>query len=173
MSSLRDYLIVKRDAVLRRWYRARAERDTEFPLLATVTVEGRSGIRRIRIRDFQVLSDSLPDYAGFDLGPASPELQLGTLGSCIAHTTLICAAAKEISLDSLEVRVTAVGDLRAGTPDFPDFPVEPQQIGYVLKISSTAPEKLLGELRDEVDAKCPVLALLRRPQVVRGNLETR
>lgn len=173
MSGLRDYLIVKRDAVLRRWYRAGTERDTEFALSAKVTVEGRSGIRRIRIRDFQVLSDSLPDYAGLDLGPASPELQLGALGSCIAHTTLICAAAKEIPLDSLEVKVMAVGDLRAGAPDFPDFPVEPQQIGYMLKIGSTAPEKLLGELHDDVDAKCPVLALLRGSQDVRGSLETR
>ena len=36
---------------------------------------GRSGIREIRIRDFQIISDSKPDLAGYDLGPGADDLR--------------------------------------------------------------------------------------------------
>lgn len=41
-------------------------------LRARTKAEERSGVRRIRIRHHQILSDSPPDFAGYDLGPASP-----------------------------------------------------------------------------------------------------
>lgn len=64
---------------------------------AKVKAKGRSGVREIRIRDFQIISDSPEDYAGYSLGPSSPELQLGVLGSCLAHITLIQARKEELA----------------------------------------------------------------------------
>lgn len=85
MSDLKEYLAQKRDAVLRRRAHARSEGAHPLRLQAQAQAEGRSGVRRIRIRGFQVISDSLPDFAGYDLGPSSPELLLGALSSCLTH----------------------------------------------------------------------------------------
>ncbi len=93
MTTLNDYLEQKRDAWLAKKEAARNNPELKAtPLKATVRALGRSGVREIRIRDFQVISDSPPDFAGYNLGPASPELQLGVLGSCLTHITLIQAA---------------------------------------------------------------------------------
>ena len=59
MSNLNEYLGQKREAVLRR--NARDPQTVEpVKLRAQVSAEGRSGVRRIRIRDHQVVSDSPP-----------------------------------------------------------------------------------------------------------------
>jgi hypothetical protein len=89
MSSLREYLIQKRDALLARRAKAKTERAGPHQIAANVKAEGRSGVRRIRIRDHQILSDSPSGFAGYDFGPASPELQLGVLGSCLTHIFLL------------------------------------------------------------------------------------
>lgn len=106
MSTLVEYLKQKREAVLAQDSAIRGGAVGALDLKATVTAEGRSGIRRIRIRDFQVITDSPPSFAGYDLGPSSPELQLGILGSCLNHTYLIQAAILQVALESIEVEVT-------------------------------------------------------------------
>src|SRR5215210_8840944 len=116
MSSLREYLVQKRDVLLARRAKAKTEGAGPHEITANVKAEGRSGVRRIRIRDFQILSDSPPDFAGYDFGPGSPELQLGVLGSCLTHIFLIQAADRQVPLDSLEVEVAADMDYRAGRP---------------------------------------------------------
>ena len=73
MSTLREYLSQKRAALLQRREAAKANGTRPHILQAKVTAEGRSGVRRIRIRDFQIISDSGPDFAGYNLGPGSPE----------------------------------------------------------------------------------------------------
>ena len=77
MSHLNDYLAEKRAAVLARNAAVDAGSAQPLQLKASVKAEGRSGVRRLRIRDHQVISDSPPNFAGYDLGPSSPELQLG------------------------------------------------------------------------------------------------
>src|SRR6266851_3037543 len=108
MTDLNEYLGQKRPA-FRALKAAAAKPDyAPTPLRARVTAEGRSGIRRIRIRDFQVLSDSPPSFVGYDIGPSSPELALGALGSCLTHSLLIQAAVHELPLDSHEDDVATV-----------------------------------------------------------------
>ena len=110
MSNLNEYLGQKREAVLLR--NARDPQTVEpVKLRAQVSAEGRSGVRRIRIRDHQVVSDSPADFAGYDLGPSSPELLLGSLGSCLTHIFLIKAAELQLPLESLQVEIE--GDLDA------------------------------------------------------------
>jgi hypothetical protein len=85
-----------------------------------------------------VISDSEADFAGYDLGPSSPELQLGVLGSCLTHTFLIQAATLGVPLDSLELEITGIIDPRAGSPGFEDVPIHPHEIRYVVLIASSA-----------------------------------
>lgn len=171
MSSLREYLVQKREALLALKAKAAAETNPEpTTLRARVTAEGRSGVRRIRIRDYQVISDSGYDFAGYGLGPGSPELQVGVLGSCVTHIFLIKAAEFEIPLDSLEVEVSGVLDPRGKSADHPEIPVEPHGISYEVHISSPASDEDLERLRAAVERECPILNLLRNPQQISGKV---
>lgn len=172
MSALRGYLADKREAILNRRAKAAAGQGPTGPLqlAAHVTAEGRSGVRRIRIRDFQILADTPPDFAGFNFGPGSPELQMGVLGSCLTHIFLIQAADQEVPLDSLEVDVTAEVDYRAGQPGFEDVPVFPHNISYIVHLDSPAPAEKIAELHQAVERVCPILNLLQNPQTITGRV---
>jgi hypothetical protein len=166
MSTLREYLSHKRTALLAR----REAAAGPVPLHAHVTAEGRSGIRRIRIRDFQIISDSGPDFAGYDLGPTSPELQAGVLGSCVTHIFLIKAAELAVPIDTLEVAVHAEYDPRAQQPGDNGVPVHPHNFRYEVLIDSPASTEELVNLQAEVERVCPILNLIRNPQPVTGTL---
>lgn len=171
MSSLLEYLGQKREAFLAR--RARIANGALGParLKASVVAEGRSGVRRIRIRDFQVITDSPPDFAGYDLGPSSPELQLGVLASCLNHSFLIQAAALEIPLESIAVDVEATIDPRAKSEGFEATPVYPTGISYVVRIASSASAAQIEQLHATVEQWCPILNLLKNPQTIAGRVE--
>jgi uncharacterized OsmC-like protein len=173
MSQLQDYLTQKREALLARRARAATTEPAPQSLTARVRAEGRSGIRRIRIRDFQILSDSGPDFAGYDLGPTSPELQLGVLGSCLTHIFLIQAADREVPLDAIEVEVTAQVDPRAGKPGFEHVPIYPHRIAYTVEIESPASDEEIDQLHAAVERACPILNLLLNPQQIEGTVVRR
>lgn len=168
---LRAYLEVKRAALLAKREAERAGSVTEpNRLRARTKAEERSGVRRIRIRHHQILSDSPPDFAGYDLGPASPEIQLGVLSSCLTHIFLIQAADLRIPLDSLEVEVQADQDPRAGQPGFEQVPIYPHNISYTVHITSPATKARIRELHETVERKCPIYNLLVNPQSVTGRV---
>lgn len=171
MSNLREYLIQKSEALTER--RARILDGSLGPttLTARVAAEGRSGVRRIRIRDFQIISDSPPDFAGYNLGPSSPELQLGVLGSCLNHSYLIQAAALGVPVDSIEVEVSATLDPRAAVDE--TIPVHPHDISYVIRLETSATTAQLDQLQTNVERFCPILNLLKKPQDISGRIETK
>ena len=168
MSAIDLYLDEKRRALAARSAGIRAGVVSPVPLTARVTVEGRSGVRRIGIRRHAIVTDSLPDFAGFDLGPGSPELQLGVLGSCLAHTVLIQAALHDVPVASLEVEVSGTFDPRAGSDGYADVPVHPQDLTYEVRLVSPADPARVQALHALVEAACPILNLLRLPQAVGG-----
>ncbi|MBM9466705.1 OsmC family protein [Nakamurella leprariae] len=171
MTTLNEYLAQKRDAILTR--RAAAERGEgrgPHQLRAETTAEGRSGVRRIRIRDFQIIMDSGPDFAGYDLGPSSPELQLGVLSSCLTHIYLIQAADRQVPLDSLRVEVTGTMHPQAGQAGLEDVPIYPHQLHYTVHLESPASEEELRDLHEAVERNCPIFNLLREPQQVTGTV---
>lgn len=170
-STIREYLPAKRAARARLVDRVCGGDTAPVSVGATVEVAGASGIRQIRIRQHTVLSDSSAEYAGFDLGPTSPELQLGVLGSCIAHTLLIHAAAQELVLDAVRVQVSAQLDPRGGVEGFDDAAKQPTDLHYTLHITSPESAEAIETLVAHVDAVCPVLNLLRAPATVSGGLE--
>ena len=167
--NLREYLVEKGAAIQRRKQNTAAP--TPHTIQAQVRAEGRSGVRRIHIRDFQIISDSGPDFAGYNLGPSSPELQLGVLGSCLTHIFLIRAAEQGVPLDSLEVEIAAQMDPRAGTPGFEDVPIYPHNITYTVHVASPASEKEIAELHASVERTCPILNLLVNPQQITGTID--
>ncbi|MGU3406465.1 OsmC family protein [Methylobacterium brachiatum] len=168
MADIDAYLDEKRRALAARDARIRRGEVSPVPLTARATVEGGSGVRRIGIRRHAIVSDSAPDFAGFDLGPGSPELQLGVLGSCLAHTILIQAALQAIPITALEVAVTGTFDPRAGSDGFEDIPVHPQDLAYTVQIDSPADPAVIAALQVRVEKACPILNLLRQPQIVGG-----
>ena len=170
MGTLIEYLSDKSRALAERLARIARGEALPVKLQAKVSAEGRSGVRRIRIRGHQVLSDSPPDFAGFDLGASSPELQLGVLGSCVTHITLIQAAERQVPVDQVEVEVHGVIDPRGGRPGYEHIPVWPHDIGYTLFIDSPAPREQVQALFEAVERSCPILNLLRSPQTIRSEL---
>ncbi|MFC0215925.1 OsmC family protein [Paenibacillus chartarius] len=171
MTTLNEYLLQKREALFERRAKAASQPETAGTTLrAKARALGRSGVREIRIRDFQVISDSPPDFAGYNLGPSSPELQLGVLGSCLTHIALIQAAERNVSLESLEVEVEADMHPLAGRPGYEHIPVYPHNIRYKLIIESSEPEGTLRALHTAIEQVCPIFNLLKHPQDVRGEL---
>jgi uncharacterized OsmC-like protein len=171
MTTLNEYLVQKRAAWLAKREAARNDPHIKSnKLKANVRALGRSGVREIRIRDFQVISDSPSDFAGYNLGPASPELQLGVLGSCITHITLIQAAERELRIDSVDVEVTGEQHPLAQQPGFENVPIFPHNIRYTLDIVSPEPLEAIRALHEAVEAVCPIYNLLKNPQTIVGEL---
>lgn len=171
MSSLNEYLDQKRGALGERRKDAKSD-DAVIARSVRVKAEGRSGVRRIRIRDFQIVSDSPPDFAGYDLGPSSPELLLGALGSCLTHSYLIQAADLGVPLDSLEVEVKASLDPRAGLVG-KAHSIFPDGITYTVHIESPADTAETERLREAVERACPILNFLQSPRPIKGELQHR
>jgi len=170
MTTLNHYLSEKRSAVLARQALIDAGQAGPVALQAKVSAEGRSGVRRIRIRDHQVISDSPADFAGYNLGPSSPELQLGVLGSCVTHIFLIQAAHRQVPVDSLEVEVTAYIDPRGGKPGYESIPIYPHDISYTVQLTSPASKEEVQALFEALEQTCPILNLLKNPQQIRAEI---
>jgi uncharacterized OsmC-like protein len=132
-------------------------------IAAECTAADLTGVRRIRIRDFQLISDSGPAFGGFSLGPSSPELLLGVLASCLTHTYLIIAAGRGLPLDSVKIRVEAENnDARLLGLDTTD-PDVPFRIRALVDLSSEAPRDEIARLHAAVQQACPLTRLIREP----------
>lgn len=176
---LREYLKYKRIAYLhlQEEGKKRAERRKSDPQNSgeqrqktgpIVTVEGSTGARLLHIRQFRILHDNPSYLAGNDLGPTTQEHQLGVLTSCLTHIFLIQAAAREIPLDSLEVSVKGISDIRAGRAGFENVPTYPYNIHYTVHVKSPATLEQIKALRDAVEAVCPIYNLWKDEQTIEG-----
>jgi uncharacterized OsmC-like protein len=117
-----------------------------------------------------VVSDSPADFAGYDLGPSSPELLLGSLGSCLTHIFLIKAAELELPLESLQVEIEGDLDPRGGKPGYEKVPFFPHNIRYTAHIVSPADEGAVRAVHEAVEQWCPILNLLKQPQPLEGRV---
>lgn len=169
---LREYLKYKRIAYLHLQDEAknRKKEPEEERRGPVITVDGSTGIRRLQIRQFRILHDN-PEYlAGSNLGPTAQEHQLGVLTSCLTHIFLIQAAAREIPLDSLQVSVKGITDIRAGRAGFENVPNYPHKIHYTVHVKSPATFEQIAALRDAVEAVCPIYNLLKDEQTIEGRI---
>ncbi|MDZ7727960.1 MAG: OsmC family protein [Dehalococcoidia bacterium] len=165
---LQHYLRQKRAAM----DRAAAERpdgdDWHETVSASCIADDATGVRKLRMRDWQLTGDSGPSFGGWNLGPSSPELLCGVISTCLTHTYLIGAASMEVPVDRVEVRVDAenndAGFLGIESED------PPLPFGIVARVWLEAPEASDAqreELHRYARERCPLTALVRQPNEVR------
>ena len=140
---------------------ARQESAAPKTLRAHVTAESRSGVRRLRIRDFQLLSDSERTLAGYNLGAGSWDTEVGVLGSAVANEFLFQAAAAGIPLDAVDVVFTSHQE---STPRPAGKVAYPQNLAYTAYIVSPASDRDLEALRLKVEQTSPVLNFVAQAQ---------
>jgi hypothetical protein len=88
--SLRDFQARLRSALF--LLKNRPEQDQPLQLSARVAAASRTGVRRLRLRGFQILSDGGRERAEFELGAGSWPSMVGVLGSAVAGDFLTQAA---------------------------------------------------------------------------------
>lgn len=158
-SPLRDHLKAKKQAIV-----AQQKQDAApTHLHAHVIAEGRSGVRRLRIGDkeqFQWLSDSPRNGAGFNLAPGSWESLVAMLSSAVADEYLVQAALKDIPLDSLDVVFASVPQRKSATLTYPN------NLSYEAYIQSPVSDAKLEELKAAVHANSSVIDLVTQPHQV-------
>jgi uncharacterized OsmC-like protein len=136
-------------------------------LRAKTTAEQRSGVRRIRIRTHQIISDSDYTYAGYSLGPGSQESELTVLASDIADTYVSQAALKGVQLDSLGVSITSLPDSVKPAVRI----VYPHNLRYTIYVKSPASDEQLEELRQLTEKHSPVFNLVSNKQIIKSNID--
>jgi len=141
------------------------------PLRATAVVAAGSGVRPIRVREHLVTTDSGAALGGYGLGPSAPELLLGALASCLAHSALVIAADRGVAFDQLEVEVTGQLDYRGTLAVADDAPVPPTGIAYTLRFAGSIADEAAAAIQTELERLCPVLLALTRPTSVAGAIE--
>jgi putative redox protein len=116
-----------------------------------------------RIRQFTLTVDEPPTLGGSDAGPNPVELILAALATCQEITYRAYATALGVPLDSVSVKLEGVLDLRGF------FAVDERvRAGFTgvrgtVTLKSSASKEELAELKEVVDAHCPVLDILRAP----------
>lgn len=139
MSGLSDYILRKAEALKGTPYHGQP-----YSFSANATAEGLSGVRRIRIRDFQVITDSGPAGAGFGLGPAPAELLAGALAACLNHGYLIQAAERGVAIDTLEI--TVEGSSRDVTATDDEHQLTQAGLTYSVSLTSDADDETIEAL---------------------------
>jgi len=158
-SPLRSYLAAKREAIQVQ----SAKPGTPTAIHAKVTAESRSGVRRLRIGptgEFQYISDSGRNYAGYNLGAGSWDSLVGTLASSVADEYIVQAAVQGVPLDGLDVVFTSIPERKSETLAYPN------NLSYVAYIDSPATDAQLQALKRAVHENSSAIDLVTRPQQV-------
>lgn len=163
---LGDYLAQKAAAMRRAAEERPRGEDWHETIEATCVADDATGVRKLRIRDWQFIGDSGPAFGGWGLGPSSPELLLGVISTCLTHTYLIGAATMGITLDRVEVKVTAENNdarfLGIETSD-PDLPFHIRAEVRIEAAGLPAAERARLHRYAE---RCPLTKLVRNSNVV-------
>ncbi len=152
------------EQVLARRRAAQAIPDAEQVIETRATAESRSGVRRLRIGDFQYLSDSDRGYAGYDLGAGSWDTFAAVLASALADEFATQAARRKLPVDAIDIVLTS-------RPDAPEVARTrkvsyPRNLAYTAYIASPASVADLDALGRDVERASPVLAAVRDPQAI-------
>lgn len=125
------------------------------------------------MRQHSIITDEPESLGGTDAGPNPVELILAALGTCQEITYRAYAAAMDIPLDHVSVKLEGQIDLRGffGVTD----EVRPgyRRIHGTVTLESDASDTQLRQLRAAVDAHCPVLDILSQPVPVELGLTIR
>ena len=164
--TLNDFLSLRRDALLQ-LQNTPSDQIQPLVLNARTTAEQRSGVRRIRIRGHQIISDSDYSFVGYSLGPGSPESTLTVLASDIADTYISQAALNGVPIDSLGVSITSLPDSVKPAKRI----VYPHNLFYTIYVKSTASDKQLEEIRQLTEKYSPSFNLVSNKQVIKADID--
>jgi uncharacterized OsmC-like protein len=141
------------------------------PIRAAVQVAAGTGIRPIRMREHTVITDAGAPLGGYGLGATAPELLLGALASCLAHSAIMIAADHGIALEELEVVVTGQLDYRGTLAVSPEAVIAPTDLAYTLRFGGAISDSAITTIEAEIVRLCPVLLALTQPTSVSGRAE--
>jgi uncharacterized OsmC-like protein len=168
--------MAKLDTYLQRKAQVLSERRSDFEaaperamvrLTVSSWVAGTTGARPVRVGESLWITDSAPALAGNGLGPTAPEMLLGALASCLAHTYLIAAALHGTALDGVDVTVKGALDMASVVGlEASELP-RMEQVTWHAAVTSPDGDEAVDRLHDVVDRLCPVLNTLRFPVEVR------
>ena len=123
-----------------------------------------------QIRQFSLVIDEPPSLGGTDAGPNPVELVLAALAACQEITYRAYATALGVPLDSVSVKLDGSLDLRGffavSDTARPGF----SSVRGTVTLKSSASPEALAQLKQVVDAHCPVLDILRAPVPVELSL---
>jgi uncharacterized OsmC-like protein len=131
------------------------------------TAEQRSGVRRIRLRGHQIISDSDYSFAGYSLGPGSPESSLTAIASDLADAYLSQAALRGVRIDSLGVSIASRRDSVRPEKRI----VHPHNLLYTIYVKSPATDEQLEEIRLLAERHSPGFNIAAEKQVVEGHID--
>ena len=157
----------RRLAALKALEKTPAEQIQPIRLEVSTTAEQRSGVRRIRIRGHQIISDSDYSFAGYSLGPGSPESSLTAIASDLADTWLSQAALKGVRIDSLGVSITSRPDSVKPEKRI----VYPHNLLYTIYVKSPATDEQLEEIRLLAEQHSPAFNIASIKQPVTGDID--
>ncbi len=161
--SIRDFQARLRSSLL--LLKGTPELEQPLQLSAKVTAISRTGIRRLKIRNFQLLSDGPRDSGEFGIAAGSWPSVVSALSSALAGDYLTQASLKGIPIDELEVVFTS----RPGTAPSQTTGTQvtyPRNLAYTAFIVSPATDAQLEELRQQVERVSPVYHLVADAQNV-------
>lgn len=172
MTTLREYLQAKGDAIRETAIAKPDPNDWRETVTATCIADDRTGVRKLRIRDWLIIGDSGPGFGGFSLGPSSPELLCGVISTCLTHTYEIGASVMGIPLDRIEVRVLALNnDARFAGIETADPPLPWDLTAHVSLQAPDATGEQLDTLHRYASERCPLTNLIRNGAAVRVVIE--
>lgn len=116
-----------------------------------------------------VRGDEPTALAGTDTGPSPEEMLLGAVGQCLAVGYAGTAAARGVTIESLEIDVEgqvnldAAYGVRDGNPGF-------DRIAVNVHLASDAPREELEAMHEQVVARAPIPNTVARPVEVDARL---
>ena len=141
------------------------------PPIGTFTVESslKQGYQvELAARQFTFLSDEPEKIGGSDLGPTPVEYVLAGLAACQEIVYATYARVLNVPVNSVKVRAEGSLDLR-GFFGVADVQAGFSSVTYAVEIDSPAAEADVLRLIDTVNAKCPVLEIIKDPVPVAGS----
>src|SRR6202049_4004582 len=137
------------------------------PIHVNVRSENQGGFRSVvKVRDFTLIIDQPKGFGGSNTGPKPSEVLLAALAACQEITWRLYADALGIPLDSIEVELDGLQDLRGFLDVDPKTRAGFQQIVGTVLVDSPAADADIERLKRAVDLHCPVLDDLRAPTPV-------
>lgn len=121
-------------------------------------------------RDFTFDIDEPEELGGTDKAPNPIEVALGSLAACQAITYRLYAAALDIPISRLSVRVRGDLDLRGFFAVDDDVRAGAERVEIEVAVESPASDAELARLKETVDKNCPVLDTLQNPVPVELSL---